>query len=46
MERLRILIADDHEMVRKGLRATIEGHPSWEVCGEARNGREAVAKNL
>jgi len=44
MERLRILIADDHEMVRKGLRATIEGHLSWEVCGEARNGREAVAK--
>jgi DNA-binding NarL/FixJ family response regulator len=44
MERLRILLADDHEMVRKGLRATIEGHRSWEVCGEARNGREAVAK--
>ena len=44
MESLRILLADDHEMVRKGLRATIEGHPSWEVCGEARNGREAVAK--
>ena len=44
MESLRILLADDHEMVRKGLRATIEGHSSWEVCGEARNGREAVAK--
>ena len=44
MESLRILLADDHEMVRKGLRATIEGHPSWEVCGEARDGREAVAK--
>jgi DNA-binding NarL/FixJ family response regulator len=44
MESLRILLADDHEMVRKGLRATIEGHLSWEVCGEARNGREAVAK--
>jgi DNA-binding NarL/FixJ family response regulator len=44
MERLRILLADDHEMVRKGLRATIEGHRSWEVCGEAGNGREAVAK--
>ncbi len=44
MSRLRILLADDHEMVRKGLRATIEGHPGWEVCGEARTGREAVAK--
>jgi len=43
MENLRILLADDHEMVRKGLRATIEGHRSWEVCGEASNGREAVA---
>lgn len=44
MENLRILLADDHEMIRKGLRATIEGHRSWEVCGEAVNGREAVAK--
>jgi DNA-binding NarL/FixJ family response regulator len=44
MEHLRILLADDHEMVRKGLRATIEGHPSWKICGEASNGREAVAK--
>ncbi|HOC57525.1 MAG TPA: response regulator transcription factor [Verrucomicrobiota bacterium] len=42
MSRLRILLADDHEMVRKGLRATIEGQPGWEVCGEARTGREAV----
>ena len=44
MNRLRILLADDHEMVRKGLRATIEAHRGWEVCGEARTGREAVAK--
>ena len=44
MRRLRILLADDHEMVRKGLRATIESHAGWEVCGEARTGREAVAK--
>jgi len=42
MSRLRILLADDHEMVRKGLRATIEGQPGWEGCGEARTGREAV----
>ena len=44
MNRLRILLADDHEMVRKGLRAAIEGHRGWEICGEARTGREAVAK--
>ena len=44
MNCLRILLADDHEMVRKGLRASIEGHPGWEICGEARTGREAVAK--
>ena len=44
MKRLRILIADDHEMVRKGLRATIEAHPGWEISGEAITGREAVTK--
>jgi len=44
MHRLRILLADDHEMVRKGLRVTIEGQHGWEICGEARTGREAVAK--
>jgi len=37
----RILIADDHAMMRKGLRATIEPHPGWEVCGEAATGLEA-----
>lgn len=44
MKRLRILLADDHEMVLKGLRATIAERFGWEVCGEARTGREAVAK--
>ena len=43
MSSLRILLADDHEMIRKGLRATIESQPGWTVCGEARTGREAVA---
>jgi DNA-binding NarL/FixJ family response regulator len=38
----RILIADDHEVVRKGIRALLEGHPAWEVCGEAKDGRDAV----
>jgi DNA-binding NarL/FixJ family response regulator len=40
---LRILVADDHEVVREGLRALIEQEPGWKVCGTARDGREAVA---
>lgn len=39
---LRILIADDHEVARRGIRALLENHPGWEVCGEAKDGREAV----
>jgi DNA-binding NarL/FixJ family response regulator len=38
---LRILIADDHEIVRRGVRNIISAHPGWEVCGEAADGREA-----
>lgn len=41
---LRILIADDHDLMREGTRAVIERHPGWEVCGVASNGREAVAR--
>jgi two-component system nitrate/nitrite response regulator NarL len=37
----RILIADDHAMMRKGLRTAIEPHSGWEVCGEASTGLEA-----
>jgi DNA-binding NarL/FixJ family response regulator len=39
---VRILIADDHAIVRRGLRALLESQPGWEVCGEAANGRQAV----
>ncbi|MFZ0142928.1 MAG: response regulator transcription factor [Candidatus Sulfotelmatobacter sp.] len=39
---LRILIADDHEVARKGIRSLLESHPEWEVCAEASDGREAV----
>jgi DNA-binding NarL/FixJ family response regulator len=48
MKTTQILIADDHELVRKGLRAVLEGQPGWKVCGEAINGRQAVelAKQL
>ena len=43
MKKLRILIADDHEVVREGLRRMVETEPDWEVCGAAADGREAVA---
>src|SRR3974390_1759104 len=39
---LRILIADDHEVARRGIRALLESHPGWEVSGEAKDGRETV----
>jgi DNA-binding NarL/FixJ family response regulator len=39
---LRILIADDHELARNGIRSVLESHPGWEVCGEAKDGRESV----
>ena len=42
MNHTRILIADDHEVVRKGLRSLLESEPGLEVVGEASNGREAV----
>ena len=40
--RRRILIADDHEVMRRGVRGLIESHNDWAVCGEAVGGREAV----
>jgi phosphoglucomutase len=40
----RLLLADDHELVREGLRGILSKRPDWEVCGEALNGREAVRK--
>src|SRR5229473_5650755 len=42
MPTLRILIADDHEVVRHGIRVLLESHPAWQVCGEATDGRQAV----
>ena len=42
----RILVADDHEVVRRGLCALLRSQPEWEVCGEAGNGREAVEKAI
>ena len=45
---IQILVADDHEVVRQGIRAVLEGHAGWNICGEAVTGREAIeqAKNL
>lgn len=40
----RILIADDHPLVRKVLKTTLEHHPGWQVCAQAANGLEAVQK--
>lgn len=42
MKNLRILIADDHALVRQGLRSVLEAQTGWSVCGEAQDGREAV----
>ena len=38
--KLRILLADDHEIVRRGLCALLQKHEGWEVCGEASDGRQ------
>src|SRR5713101_6781034 len=44
MAAFRIFIADDHEVVRKGLCALLQGEQGWEVCGEAADGRAATEK--
>jgi len=43
---LRILVVDDHAVVRRGVRSLLESHEGWEVCGEATTGRDAVAQSL
>ena len=43
-KRLRILVADDHELVRRGIRGLLRARRGWTVVGEAMNGREAVEK--
>jgi DNA-binding NarL/FixJ family response regulator len=39
---LRIMVVDDHELVRRGLKSILEMHPNWVVVGEATTGREAI----
>ena len=43
---VRIVIADDHEVVRSGLRSIVECHEGWEVVGEAENGKLALTTSL
>ena len=43
---VRILIADDHELVRRGMREIFQAEPGWIVCAEAMTGRQAVAKTI
>jgi DNA-binding NarL/FixJ family response regulator len=47
-QKVRILIADDHPVIRKIVRSTLQAHPHFEVCGEAMNGAQAIeeAKKL
>ena len=44
MPKLDVLVADDHDIVRRGLRDLLEKQPGWKVVGEATNGKEAVEK--
>src|SRR5438445_10372884 len=42
MSNLRILVADDHDIIRRGLKALLSSRTGWVVCGEAATGREAI----
>jgi DNA-binding NarL/FixJ family response regulator len=44
MESLKLLVADDHEIIRNGVKCLLEAQPGWRVMAEASNGREAVEK--
>jgi len=43
---VRILIADDNERVRRGIKELLASETTWQICGEAKNGTEAVQKSL
>jgi DNA-binding NarL/FixJ family response regulator len=46
MSKIRLLLVDDHEVVRVGLRALLSRHPDFEIVDEASSGQEAVRKAL
>ncbi|HET7205045.1 MAG TPA: response regulator transcription factor [Terriglobales bacterium] len=43
---MRVLVADDSKPLRDAVRRLVAGYPSWEVCGEAINGRDAIEKAM
>jgi DNA-binding NarL/FixJ family response regulator len=43
MPGMKILLADDHDLMRRGLKSLLEARPGWSVCGEARTGTQAVS---
>ena len=44
MSEIRLLVVDDHEAIRQGVRSILTQYIGWEVCGEAVDGEDAVAK--
>lgn len=42
---VRILVVDDHPLIRQGLRVLLEAHADWQVCGEGVNGVDAIEKH-
>ena len=44
MSSMRILLADDHPLVRRGIRSMLRVRSEWEICGEATDGKEALEK--
>jgi DNA-binding NarL/FixJ family response regulator len=43
---VRVLVADDHEVMRLGIKNLLEVRPGWKVCAEASNGKEAIEKSI
>ena len=44
MSEIRLLVVDDHEVIRQGVRSVLTQYAGWEVCGEAVDGEDAIAK--
>ena len=44
MSEIRLLVVDDHEVIRQGVRSVLTQYVGWEVCGEAVDGEDAIAK--
>jgi len=43
---ITVLLADDHDVMRQGIRSLLESHPKFKVCDEAKNGQEAIDKAI